>query len=281
MPRTYTEREIAALLARAAERQTAAPEERPSVGLTLDEIARIAGEAGLDPAHLRTAAAELDADAPHSLRAPGALVLERWIDAPLTDMAWEEAVAALRLRFGASAPSRLGPTGPDTSRVGAAHEWTHSGLLTTTVTVSPRGGRTRVRLTQTEGLAFSDAATARIWAGLASVALALMAAFAVIGADAGPLALAVLPTLVLVAGTLGGGALFTPLVRRNRARRAAKAADALDFVVGAMAAALPEPAAYHGAPAASAVPSDPRLDLDALPDAPDSAEPRLDRRRVS
>ncbi len=269
MPRTYTEREIAALLARAAERQQAAPHADASPGLTLDEIARVAAEAGLDPAHLRAAAAELDAGTLGRVAAPGAVTLERWVDAPLTDAAWEEAVAALRAQFGASVPNGFTAPVPETARVGAAHEWTHGSLygITTTVTVSPRGKRTRVRLTQSEWGAVGDRATAAIYAGTASAALAVLAA--VLAATAGGSgAVAWLVALLVVAvGTWGGGVLATPAVRRSRARRAAKAAEALDAVTQCVAAAAAD---------ASGVADAPRtvgglLDLDALLDPLDDA----------
>lgn len=279
MSRIYTEREIAALLARAAERQQAAPEDHAASGLSLNEIARVAAEAGLDPAHLRAAAAELDAGMLGRAAAPGAVVLERWIDAPLTDAAWEEAVAALRVRFGASVPNGFTAPVPETARVGAAHEWTHSSMggITTTVTVSPRGERTRVRLTQSEWGAVGDRATAAIYAGLGSLLLALLAGVGGAVLGAGGLVAWMVALAVLVVGTWGGSALATPAVRRSRARRAAKTAEALDAVARCVESAASDaaPAATGERHTASAV-----FDLDALPDPLDDATTRHERRRT-
>ena len=58
--RTYSEREVADIIERAAERQATADRTDDRPGLTLDEIERIGAEAGLDPAALRAAANEAD-----------------------------------------------------------------------------------------------------------------------------------------------------------------------------------------------------------------------------
>jgi hypothetical protein len=59
--RRYTESEIQALLKAAAERQQHTNPTDPS-GLTLDELERIAQDAGIDPEHHRAAALALEAE---------------------------------------------------------------------------------------------------------------------------------------------------------------------------------------------------------------------------
>ena len=143
--RLYSESEVAAIIARAAERQRLLPM-GDAVGLSLDEIERAGREAGLDPEALRAAAADLDAgllDPRASLTA----VAEEWADGPLHPDAWEDAVAALRLRFGPTM-AMGGASRPDARQVGGGVEWVHqsaTGTLTT-VSASPREGRTRVRV---------------------------------------------------------------------------------------------------------------------------------------
>ena len=164
MSRTFTEQEIAAIIGRAVQRQRdaerdagrdggeGADERAPTpagaerVGLTLDELEQVGRVAGVDPAHLRAAADEVfEADAPGT---QGAFA-ERWVDAPLTDAGWEDAVAALR-----ASPAPLDTSYSDgdavaIERIGQSYEWTRTdGLLgmTTRVNVSPRGDRTRVRV---------------------------------------------------------------------------------------------------------------------------------------
>ena len=275
--RTYSEREIAAILARAAT-DAGSPPRDGGPGLTLAEIEQAAAGSGIDPAAVRRAAGDLDAGR-LALGAPGTTVAERWVDAPLRLDAWEDAVAALRVRYGESTPTGFGPAPPDLARVGEGHEWTHRGAtgLLLTVTVSPRGERTRVRVVQTEGgLADLRLQSAGI-AAVASFAVAMLAGAGVAETLGwGDLAgvLTVLGVLVL------GVALATPpLTRRaerTRARRAAEAerlADELAWSLGRAAEPTRAPAdtPLADAPFADAPLDEGRIDpaLLALPDAPD------------
>ena len=158
--RTYSEQEVADIIARAAERQAASAREPVRDGLTLDEIERLGADAGLDADDLRAAAAELDA-AGRTLSRQAShtkthINVERWIDAELTPEAWEDAVAEMRSQVGPSMAASFGmAAGGTVQQVGAAYEWTHTNGMgaQTTVTASPRGGRTRLRMAQLVGLA--------------------------------------------------------------------------------------------------------------------------------
>ena len=160
--RTYSEREVQSIIERAVERQHAAEERTGGAGLTLAEIERLGRESGIDPAHLRAAAAEVDEAGRTLSRQTGQtrthVEAERWIDAPFSLAAWEDAVAELRGRFGAPIGAPFGSDAGETvQQVGRSYEWTHTSMLgvKTRVTVSPRGDRTRVRLDQLVGLSSS------------------------------------------------------------------------------------------------------------------------------
>lgn len=193
--RLYSESEVAAIIAQAAERQRDAPPVADGPGLTLGEIEAAGREAGLEPALLRAAARDLDAASPALAAVPeGTTVAERWLDGPLPPGAWEDTVAMLRLRLGASA-SPVG-SGPDTSQVGVDQEWTHTSVLgdRTTASVSPRGDRTRVRVVAT-GTGFDNPHMAgAVWGVLGALlpgvlAGALTAETAGLGNAAGLLAM--------------------------------------------------------------------------------------------
>ena len=266
MARLYTDTEIAALLARAAERQRAAPADGPASGLTLDEIERLAAEAGLDPAHVRAAAGELDSRGPTPAATPGIHTLERWIDVPFSDVAWEEAVTSLRARHPGTnwaqytAMGTLAPGG-DLSRVGAAHEWRHVAWTgaTTTLTASPRGARTRLRLAVGDSVAWGDRATAGLYAFTPAVVLGLVAAAVVAKSAVGSVGTAVLAfVLSFVAALALAAVLAAPAVGRSRQARARRAAETLDAVAVAFEEAAPYAPTAVGAREAEA-----RVDFDA------------------
>lgn len=284
--RTYSESEIADLIARAAERQQDARRQASGPGLTLDEIERIGSETGIDPEHLRAAAAEMDTAgrtlARQSEQTRTHVVVERWIDAPLTPEAWEEAVAELQGRHGADAGFWWGQdAGGGVQQVGNAHEWRHtSGLgIQTVATASPRDGRTRLRIRQLVGLASST--TEGIGYGIA-VALvpAFFALLAAIGADA-PFATAALWTsLVFLAAAVVAIPAVMTLDRRWRAKKLRQVEDLADDVgalLAAPAGGAAEPAEARDDVDAGEVPA--RLDLDALGDAP-PVDATPERRRV-
>lgn len=277
--RTYSEREVAAIIQRAAEAQhREAPDNVP--GLTLSEIERVGHEAGIDPARLRQAASDLDAGLLSGGGArPGTATAERWVEGPLRPEAWEDAVVALRLGAGAPAGG-----GADTSAVGETREWTYATPTggRTTVTVSPRGDRTRIRVVSQDAVV-----NARLQATLVGAVIALVPAM-LLGA--------------LVAETLGLGdlagvaallAAFVPstavlsevLTRQTHARRARRATEA-DRLADDLAHRLGAPGSPEAAPASEIEPApeaariDPTL-LDAEPEGSAERSPGADRRTRS
>lgn len=282
--RTYSEQDVAAIIARAAERQAESTRTTPSVGLTLDEIERLGTDAGLDPADLRAAAAEIDSAgrtlSRQSSQTKNTVVVERWIDAPLTLESWENTVDLLRERFGTSAMAMLGlPAGGEIRQVGAAFEWTHTdGLgIQTTVTASPRGERTRLRMSQLVGLGSTRAE------GIAygtSVAFVIAGIALVIGTklDAATITL-VLTTLAVFAASLGVAIPTTTALDRKWRAGKLNRLDALADDIGSILAYRAEtPGSEAGEtladPTLDRLPgttrtSGARLDLDALDDAPD------------
>lgn len=183
--RSYTEKEIAALLERAAELQADVArrsEHQPT--LTLAELEVVASEAGLDPVLLRQAAAELEAPgypvlgenvgatATHNL-------VERWVPGDLTSEAMEDLVAELRHRFDTDAGKAMGmPTygSSTTEQIGRSLEWRHTSMsgIETRVLLRPRGGRVHVRLSQRVGWAGPQAESVS-YGMLLSALMALLA----------------------------------------------------------------------------------------------------------
>ena len=149
--RRFDDQEVSRILERAAElqhREPLAPLE--SSGMTLAELEQVASEAGIDPQHVRNAAAALERDAPPPglsgtglLGAPLHLELERTVDGEITPGVYEELAETIRNTL--SAPGHV-------STLGKSFEW-HSanpqrGLR---VTITPRGGRTVIRIEERFG----------------------------------------------------------------------------------------------------------------------------------
>ena len=122
--RTYSESEIADILARAAERQTEASRTSARAGLTLDEIVRVGADAGLDPDALRDAAAEVDGVGQtlrrQAMQTPTQVIVERWLDGPLTPEGWEDAVIELRQTVGPDMAEMTGLAAPEQQQIGRA-----------------------------------------------------------------------------------------------------------------------------------------------------------------
>lgn len=304
--RTYSEREIAAIIRRTAERQRLAPSRDDASGLTLAEIERVGREAGFDPALLRAAAAELDAGIllPES-DTDRVSVGERWVNAPLEPGVWEDAVAALRVRFGPTGAWSWSAPPSDTTRVGAGQEWSHadSSGLQSTVSVSPRGDRTRVRVVQVDGgFDINTRTQAALFAGFfglipAMLIGALLAETLGMGDLVG--VAAVLVVLALSAGP--GGALMDRRASRARARRRARQSEEVQQLADDLAHRLAAETAGPGLPAGGEVdagqepqagdmeapapgaPVGPRLDLsvlDAEAEPPNAAPVRDQRARA-
>jgi len=103
--RTYSEKEIAEIMRRAAEMESGQLREMNAAGelpgLNIDELSEIAAEAGLDPEHVRQAARGLDSPAENqqAVTSKNEIFAEKWADAELTDELAELVIADLNHRF--------------------------------------------------------------------------------------------------------------------------------------------------------------------------------------
>ena len=285
--RTYSEREVADIIERAVERQQATDVGDATPGLTLDEIERLGRDAGIDPAHLRAAAEEVDA-AGRTLTRQRTLtrtqaVVERWIEAPLTSAGWEDVVAHLRTAFGpASGAMIASDAGESVQQIGETYEWAHTSPLgvRTRVSVSPRGGRTRLRMTQLVGLSSPSVEGVAYGAVIALLFSVIGGAVGAAMADlsGGAAAFALVATFVL--SWVVAAPLVTVADRRWRARKLAGLDDLADDLAPLLTAA--SEAAAAEAPQTASVPTSaqaptPRLDLDALGESPAPETSRTNR----
>jgi|GEM_PF-764082 len=160
--RTYSEKEIAALLKRTAQLQAeeveAADENRS--GLSLSELESIAGEAGLDPQFLHRAALELEHAAGKPLgknKTKTHVRVDRVLPSTLTDDEWEEVVFALKRRFESQSYDMglgMGSYGKGTmEQIGRSREWRHTSLsgVQTTVLLRPHKKGTNMEISQRVG----------------------------------------------------------------------------------------------------------------------------------
>lgn len=137
--KAYGEREIGAILRRAAELQAthdgAAAAAR--TGATLVDLEQAAADVGIEARFVRAAAVEHEGRTPDSV--PASLVeLRREIQGEVTDETWDEIVAELRRTFGD--PGTI-------SRSGCSYEWHWSGdLCIAHVTVRPRNGHSEIEI---------------------------------------------------------------------------------------------------------------------------------------
>lgn len=287
--RTYSEREVSAIIERAVERQQAAEDGRGDAGLTLDEIERIGRESGIDPAHLRAAAAEIEEAGRTLARQSGQtrtqVHVERWVEAPLTTEGWEDVVAELRTRFGATIGSAVGSTaGESVQQVGQSYEWSHTSPLgvRTRVTVSPRGDRTRLGLSQLVGIS-SSTVEGVLYGGVIAAVLAVIGLTVGSGLSGSPAVGLVTAVITLVLSWAAAAPLVAMADRRWRARKLRELGELADDLVPTLRA----PADREADDASSvAVPEDtpdaldPLLDLDSLPDASDDVERSSRRSRT-
>ena len=286
--RTYSEAEVADIIARAAERQAESAREPAREGLTLDEIERLGAEAGLDPADLRAAAAEIDTAgrtlAREASQTKTHVVVERWLDGPLTQAGWEDAVVEMQDAFGADMAAFGMGGGSGEKQIGQAFEWIHtSGLgIQTKVLASPRGDRTRLRMTQLVGLG-STRAEGIIYGSVAGIFAAFLAFLLAAGLDLSSVVGPALVLATLVLGTAVAIPATTALDRRWRAKKL----DALGALADRVAPVLVAPGLAEGAdPVLEALP-EPTLETSAegpLRDAferleGDAEAPAVERRR--
>jgi hypothetical protein len=260
--RIYSEREVAAIIERAVERQEEAQRlAPPETGLTLAELERLGREVGIAPEHLRAAAAELGAGGGRrSSRTATHVYVERWLPGRLNLEAWEDAVAELRDRFGSSMGAWYGQSsGGVVQQIGRSQEWSHTSALgiETRVTVSERGEQVRLRLAQKLGHARSEV-EGPLYGALAAFVLAFPFAAAAAGSFA-----------LTAAITLAAFVLFSGLIyvadRRWRQKKH-RELEALADTLGARLVVPAEQKAVEGKAPEALPEAAPRLDLDALPE---------------
>jgi hypothetical protein len=209
--RRYSEQEVAALLTRAAE--LSAPDD--ARGSTLDEVERIAAEAGISTAMVRQAAAELargKKPAPSSsvwarLFGKGRIRFETVIPGEIAEEDHEELFDTIQEQLGL--PGTL-------KTAGRAFSWAlHAGPQggrTVTVHISARNGQTTIRVEERVGNLAGG-----IWGGVMGGVGGGVAPLAGIGAGAligGPVAVAGAVVATLLASAVGSRALYDHF--RNR-----------------------------------------------------------------
>jgi hypothetical protein len=203
---------------------------------------------------------------------------------PLTPGGWENAVDTLRERLGLSAMAAFGgASGGTIQQIGGAFEWTHtSGLgVQTVVTASPRGERTRLRMTQLVGLA-SPRAEGIAYGTVIAAVLTLMLAAVLVKTGVDGLALAASLAASFVASLAVAAPVTTSLDRRWRSRKLGDLERLADDVAARLA--MPDPA-YTADPAAlptgAAAEKAPLRDaFEAMADLADPSEREAEARRT-
>jgi len=152
--RRFNEKEVALIIKRASELQQYETTSESTTGLSLAELEQVAREAGLDPELVRRAAADLDTrvtdQTPNRfLGAPTVLQLERTIDGEVPVEEYEPMVLEIQRQL-----AEVGSA----STIGRSLQWTvqsaarrRASTRTVQVTVSPRNGRTTIRIEERLG----------------------------------------------------------------------------------------------------------------------------------
>jgi hypothetical protein len=152
--RRFNEKEVALIIKRASELQQNEATPDSITGMSLAELEQVAREAGLDPELVRRAASDLDTrvtdQTPNRfLGAPTVLRLERTIDGEVPTDEYEPLVLEIQ--------GLLGEVG-SASTIGRSLQWTvqsaarrRASTRTVQVTISPRNGRTTIRIEERLG----------------------------------------------------------------------------------------------------------------------------------
>ena len=272
MARRFSEEEAQRIFARVAERQRAGY--GADAGLSMAELEEAARAAGLDPSLVAAAADELDA-APHAERrlagAPVEVVRSRAVPGALGDEAWARMVAVARREFGES--GMAGQVGRLRERT-AISGGTKNGVVTR-MAAEPTASGTRVTVTRSVREAVKGFSIA------SAIQLSMSVLFLVLflaGADPELW----IPSLILAVMGAGFGLASQAGARVWHGRTAERFERLLDRLELAARDAAEADALDADAvePDASVGPRETRLDLDALPDAPDDAAPSAPRSRT-
>jgi hypothetical protein len=275
MDRRFSEEEMRAVFARAAERQRRAEVVDAGSGLSLAEMQEVAAAAGIDPTHVAAAVAELAA-APEPRNqfagVPVQVTRVRRLPVQVSDEGWARIVAELRRTF-----DEDGIAG----QLGRIREWNAVGRgprrdLATRLALEPDGDGARVTLRQSA----RDFAFGFTLAGGIMTFMSLMfTTLASLGVD---------NELWIPAGIMGGMALLflgslqlgMRMWARRQERRFEALLDRIELIaredaageparerITPLGAATPAPATPVASPVApTALPPAPALGLDALPD---------------
>lgn len=222
-PQRYDDREVARILERATKLQEGRVDPGPESGLTLDELADVARQAGIDPAVIRRAAAEVAFESrgriPSSrlLGAPLAFQFERHIEGELPAERYDDVVRLLRQMTGDKGEATLRDRGI-TWTTGDAGE-----LSRRVVAVRVEDGRVSImweeKLTNLAGALFGGlGAGVGVGLGVGATAPLWTAGVTVLGIGAP----------VVIAG--GCFALARSFYGRSAGRREAAAREAIDRV---------------------------------------------------
>lgn len=270
MTRRYSEEEAQRIFARVAERQRTM--QGADGGLSLAELEEAARAAGLDPALVASAAAEVDAAPGPDRRLGGApveVVRQRIVAGPIDDDAWAQMVSAMRSEFG-----QAGMAG----QVGRLREWTlisggtKNGAMTR-LAVDPTAEGTRITLSRS----IRDAVLGlRITEAIQAALAVLFGAMALFGVES-ELWIPASIMLALAAAFLVGTQVGTRVWHRHQSGRCEALLDRLELI--ARASAPPPRHVREADPeAAEDLPLPGRLDLDAL-DLDDASDPASALRR--
>lgn len=161
--RTYSDKEIAALLERTAQLQAEEAEsaDKTREGLNLTELELIARDAGLDPQFLHRAVIELEHAGGKPLgkkKTKTHIRVDRVLPSDLSDEEWEEVVFALRRRFESDSYDLglgMGSLGQGKiEQIGRSREWRHTSMsgVQTTVLLRPHKKGTNMEISQRVGM---------------------------------------------------------------------------------------------------------------------------------
>ena len=215
----YDDKQVSLILKRAAEMQTTEGGVKPgATGLSLAELEQIAIEAGIDPTHVRLAAAEVDRDPTSGgewswlLGAPAKLRIHRVVDAEVPDDFFDDLLVEIQTAdIGHGTASHVGRT--LTWKGGGTGQNADSAQIT----ITSRDGRTELHAernrTQTAvGLMAGMAGGGGVGVG---VGMGIPLGLEALGS---PLAAVLIPAGVLAAAYVGARSLFRGGHRRHMRR---------------------------------------------------------------
>jgi hypothetical protein len=220
--RVYSEKEIQALLRQAAALQAARRD--PSNGLTLDEIRRIAEEAGIDATFVDQAA-QGSVATPEPLHTPSLfwggsyrVQSELTLDHEVDDDEWAVMVAEIRRSMGHRGQSEA---------LGRGYDWRYvvSGQENAHVTLTPRSGRTQVDVSRV-----NQHVMWHMIPGMAAFFAALLGLIAAVKPEGGPPILVVLFMTVLAVGSFFSARTIFASTTRAKERKNAELLERLTLI---------------------------------------------------